>query len=358
MSFLSCCGSILKMKRKRPSLKDIATQLDVSITTVSFVLNGKAKEMKISDEVIKKVSNYISDINYRPNKIAQSLRTGQSMILVFMVEDISNPFFAKIARIIEDLAFEQDYRILFCSNENNDARSRELIALFNERRVDGFIIVPSSGIRDDIENLIKGGVPVVLCDRYFEDLDTDYVIINNEDASYNATLHLIENRFKKIACITTDVEQTQMTARLEGYNKALREAQFEPNILKIPFTKLKTEQAKRIIHEFLLSNNPPDAVFFTTNYLTQNGLDVIKNTDRNLLDTLGIVTFDDNDFFGIYTPTISAVAQPLQEIAQELMTTMLHLLKAETDKPTKKKILNAKFIERESSKMRIIAHNS
>ncbi len=342
------------MKKRRPSLKDIAKKLDVSITTVSFVINGKGKEMKISDDVINKVTKYIAEINYRPNKIAQSLRTGESKIIVFMVEDISNPFFAKIARIIEDIAYEQDYKILFCSNENNDARSRELIALFNERRVDGFIIIPSSGIQDDIANLMNSNVPVVLCDRYFKGLDTPYVIINNEEASYHATRHLLDNGFKKIALITTDVQQTQMLGRLDGYNRALKEANLEGNILKIPFHILKSVGTKELIGEFMSENSDLDSVFFTTNYLTQNGLEIIKETNKELLNTLGIITFDDNDFFNIYTPTISAIAQPMRQIGEELMNIMLKLLKNGTEQPNETKVLSAELIGRESSTKRDI----
>ena len=140
------------MKKKPVSIRNIADELKISVTTVSFVLNGKAKEKHISKELTKKVLDYAKLINYRPNQIAQSLRTGKSKLLVFMVEDISNAFFSKLARIFEDIAYDKGYKVIFCSNENNDEKSNELITLFNFRQVDGFIIVPSPGIKDTIEN--------------------------------------------------------------------------------------------------------------------------------------------------------------------------------------------------------------
>ena len=94
------------MKQKRPSIKDIAKALNVSITTISFVLNGKGEERKISKEVIKKIEDYVEEINYTPNQVAQSLRTGESKILVFMVEDISNSFFANI--------FSSKFNLKYC----------------------------------------------------------------------------------------------------------------------------------------------------------------------------------------------------------------------------------------------------
>ena len=157
------------MKKQRHSIKDIASALNVSVTTVSFIINGKAKEKRISEKVTKKVLAYIDEINYKPNQLAQSLRTGQSKIIVFMVEDISNYFFARLARIIEDIAYEKGYKVLFCSNDNEDKKSEELIALFKDRQVDGYIIIPSSGIKGTIKNLLDENIPLILFDRYFED---------------------------------------------------------------------------------------------------------------------------------------------------------------------------------------------
>ena len=341
------------MKQKRPALKDIASKLNVSITTVSFVLNGKGKEKKISDEVIKKIQDYTESINFKPNLVAQSLRTGKTKIIVFMVEDISNYFFAKLARIIEDIAYNKDYKVLFCSNENDDKRSRELINLFYERQVDGFIIIPSAGIKNDIDDLIKKNVPVVLFDRYFPDLKTNYVVINNKDAANKATRHLIDNGFKKIAFITTDVKQTQMLDRLKGYEECVSKAQLSSNVLEIPFKDVNSDKGKGLIHSFITDHAEYDAVFFSTNYLTQSGLEVIKHYNPNLLNELGIITFDDNDLFRIYTPTISAVSQPLQEIGEKLMKIMLNMLKEKdgSDSP-QEVVLNAELILRDSSNKR------
>lgn len=336
--------------KKKPSLKDIAKELKVSVTTVSFVLNGKGKEKKISDEVIKKVINYTDSINYRPNQVAQSLRTGKTNILVFMVEDISNYFFSKIARIIEDIAYDKGYKVLFCSNENEDERSKELIQLFSERQVDGFIISPSPGIEEDIRSLVENKIPVVLFDRYFESLDVSHVIIDNEDAAAKATNHLIENDFKNIGFITIESSQNQMTNREKGYVESMKGAGLDPSILKIPFESIHKEETKLEIRKFIMDGKKLDSVFFSTNYLTRTALEVIKDVDQSLLETLGIVTFDDNELFRINTPTITAVAQPLEKLGESLMDIMLNILNSKNRKPgTSKIILDASLIIRNSS---------
>jgi LacI family transcriptional regulator len=338
------------MKKKPVSIRNIADELKISVTTVSFVLNGKAKEKHISKELTKKVLDYAKLINYRPNQIAQSLRTGKSKILVFMVEDISNNFFSKLARIFEDIAYEKGYKVIFCSNENDDEKSNELINLFNFRQVDGFVIVPSPGIKSTIENLINDNTPVVLLDRFFEGLDCNSVVIDNEQASFDATLHLIHNQFKNIGFITTASDQTQMQGRLSGYEKAVAENGLKPKILQIPYIEIYKGKGKEYVKNFLDLHPELDAVFFATNYLAQSGLEVFKENNPNLINELGIIAFDDNDMFKIYSPTITSVSQPLVEISTKLMEIMLPLLKKKDVNETIHQImLKTELIIRESS---------
>lgn len=340
--------------KKKPSLKDIAKKLNVSPTTVSFVLNGKGREKKISEEVIKRVLDYSAMINYKPNQAAQSLRTGKTNIIVFMVEDISNYFFSKIARIIEDLAYKNGYKVLFCSNENDDKRSKELLDLFSDRQADGFIIIPSPGIKSYIKDLMDRNIPLVLFDRYFPELDTSYVVIDNEIAAKNATEHLINNGFRRIGFVTIDVTQNQMIQRESGYNIAMENAGLDSNVLKIPFGKINTQEFKKSLYKFIRGKKNLDAVFFSTNYLTQAGLEVFKDKDPKILEELGILAFDDNDFFKVFTPSISTVSQPLQEIGEELMQIILTLIKSDkTNLSTRKVQLKAELIVRNSSKVRI-----
>lgn len=338
------------MKRKAVSIKNIANELNISATTVSFVLNGKAKEMHISDTLEKKILEYVKWINYKPNQTAQSLRTGKSKILVFMVEDISNSFFSKLARILEDIAYQNGYRLIFCSNENDDDKSKELIELFNFRQVDGFIIVPSPGIRDIITNLIDENIPVVLLDRYFDGLDCDSVVIDNEEASFDASTELINNGFKNIAFITMASSQTQMKDRLSGYKRAIANHNLNPMVLEISYNDITNERGYKYIKDFINNYSDLDAVFFATNYLAQNGLQVFKNLNSNLLTELGIMVFDDNDMFKIYPTSISCVAQPVKEISFKVMELMLPLLNGKDIKIMPQRIvLKSKIILRESS---------
>lgn len=316
------------MQNKRHSIKDIANANGVSITTVSFVLNGKAEEKKISKEVTKKILDFVKEIDYKPNQLARGLRTGKSKLIVFMVEDFYF-FFAKLATIIEDLAFKKGYKVIFCTNENKDNKSIELIDLYRNIKVDGYIIVPSPGLMPKIKELMDEAVPVILTDRFFPDLDCNYVVIDNKEASYNATKHLIANNFKNIGFITNDIEQTQMLDRLAGYETAITESNLTKHVIKIPIEKytLSRHKLESDIKKFIEKTPQLDAIYFATNYLAISGLNILKKNGLQGTEKLGIMSFDDLDFFEFYTPSITAVQQPYFEIAESIMDLMFKLLK-------------------------------
>ena len=338
------------MKKKRPSLKDIAEVLKVSTTTVSFVLNGKGEEKKISKQLITKVEDYLKEINYKPNLVARSLRTGSSRVIVFMVEDISNYFFSKIGRIIEDIAYQNDYRVLFCSTENNTKRAQGLIQLFQERQVDGFIIVPPIGIEDEVINLIENDIPVVLFDRKIKSVDVDSVTLNNYEGATLIAEHLIEEGFSKMAFITIDLDLLQMKDRMRGYLDTLEKNNMEPLVLEIPYNTANAVACNTAITLFLIENPDIDSIFFSTNYLAQYGLKALSNYNEQLIKKLGIACFDDNIFFEMYSPSITTFAQPIEQMGAQLMDIMLDKLNNKENKTANKaRVSNGNLIIRESS---------
>src|SRR5690349_20773319 len=139
-------------EKKKISIHDLARELKVSSATVSFVLNGKASEKRISRALENKILKYAGKMGYRPDRIAKSLRTGKSRIICMLVEGISGPFFSSIARIIEEKAHQHDYKIFYSSTNNDTAITRELIKVYRDSQVDGYIIAPPPGIEEDIQS--------------------------------------------------------------------------------------------------------------------------------------------------------------------------------------------------------------
>ncbi len=335
--------------KKKISITDIARQLDISITTVSFILNGKAEEKRISKEVTEKVLKLIAELNYKPNQLAKSLRTGKTNILGLIVEDIANAFFANIARQIEDNAYNKGYRIIYCSTENTTEKSKELIAMFREQHVDGYIITPSEGIEEDIKALQEDGLPVVLFDRYITGLPTNYVVIDNYGSTFNATNHLFQQGYSNVAFITIYSEQTQMTERLHGYERAINMHHKEVVILRVKYSDAREEVVKQIC-TFMQENPAVDAILFATNYLGLYGIEALKKLNLAIAKDIGVVSFDDHDVFQLNSPSITAIQQPVQEISNQVIKILLSNLGASVKgKKNQTIILPGNLIVRESS---------
>ncbi|MEO6731132.1 MAG: LacI family DNA-binding transcriptional regulator [Ferruginibacter sp.] len=334
--------------KKKLSIHDIARELKVSATSISFVLNGAVAGKKVSEPVRKKILDYVESIGYKPNLIAQTLRTGKSKIIAMLVEDISDPFFSSIGRIIEDNLYKIGYKIFHSSTNNNTARAKDLLRMFRDRHVDGYIIAPSPGIESDIQHLMNTeGKPVVLFDRFFPDLETINVVIDNEGGAYTAAKHLVENGFSNVAFVTLHSDQNQMSGRLQGYMKAMYESGRRQFVLKLPYNTDPKELTK-LIRSFIETNREINAVLFATNYLTVSGLKAISELNLKIPADIGVVGFDDNTHFALFSPSITAVAQPLKDIAMQIVQQLAKALD-EQERKRKTTILPAELIVRESS---------
>ncbi|NQX56035.1 substrate-binding domain-containing protein [Pedobacter panaciterrae] len=337
---------------KPASIKDIASKANVSITTVSFILNGKAEQMRISKAVIEKVNTIIKEFDFKPNQVARSLRTGNTQTIGLIVEDISNPFFASIARKIEDKAYKKGYKISYSSTENDPVKAKELIEMFKARQVDAYIIAPVPGLESEIKQLLTERIPVVIFDRNLPDMEVNYVVVDNFNGTYIATKHLIDSGKKNIAFVTVDLHVDQINNRFLGYEKALQDRgiQFNKDIYtEIPFDSPDDNTTAQLM--LLFEKNPEiDAVLFSTNYLAIKGLLVLKLIKKEINDDFSIVAYDDHDVFKLHTPPISVVDQPIEEMAEKIIDVLLNELASASNTLIKKEaskiILQPKFIKR------------
>lgn len=339
------------MREKKLSITDIARQLGTSATTVSFVINGKGKEKNISTALIEKIENLVSELNYQPNALAKSFRTGKTMTIGFIVDEISQPFFSGIARFIDEKASAYGYNILFSSTKNSKKKGSEVLQVFNERCVDAFIIALPNGLEKELEQIIATDVPVVLFDRYVPALESDYVLIDNENSVKEATKHLIANGCKNIGFVTIETDQMQMLDRTIGYEKAIEESGFKPYLKKIDYQN--KAQSVQDIAAFLQNNSELDAIIFACNYLSMDGLDAIALTNLKIGEDICMVSFDDLEVLRYFKPSITAVAQPLEKIADKIIEILMYRLRNNAVKDKFKVILNANLEIRESSNVRI-----
>jgi LacI family transcriptional regulator len=335
---------------KNISIKDIAHEVGVSTTTVSFVLNGKAKEKRISDDLKDKILQTAARLNYRPNQVARGLRTGQTHTLGLIVEDISNPFFAHLARFVENEADKAGYTVMFCSTENNDEKATSLLYMLRHRQMDGFIIIPTPGLKKEVQSLLEEKKPVVLVDRYFPDLETSFVTVDNFRGATGGVGLLIKKGYKKIGMVTVESMQVQMMERERGYSVSMEKNKIKVTpemILRIPYVLSYAETVKAI-SDFLKKDATIDGLFFTTNYLGIAGLESIRTLGRKVPLEIGVVCFDDSDLFRLGSPSISVVAQPIRQIGEKAVDIIIDMLTNKNLKP-QQVIIEPAIIDREST---------
>lgn len=336
-------------------MKDIAQELNTSITTVSFVINGKSAEMGISPATEKKVRDLIKKRGFNPNSAARMLRTGKSKTIGLIVEDIGNYFFGNIAKIIEVEANKNGYSVFFSSTENNDDTARQLINKMRNSSVDGYIITATQGIREEILKLKKENVPFVLIDRLIPDVETNYVILDNYAGSYNLTRHLTDNGYKKIGFISIFSEMSMMAERENGFQQAMTDAKLAvpaKSILKVNFSDSE-EKIIKAITRYVKANPQLDALFFATNYLGVMGIDALQKCKLTIPTDIAVVSFDDNDLFRLLSPSITVAAQPIREIATQSIELLLKVIKKEQKQSmTVGEIIKPEIIIRESSPKR------
>lgn len=324
---------------KRVSLKDIARIAGVSPSTVSFVLNGKAKQMRISEALAGRIMEVAKKEGYQPNPVAVSLRTGKSQILGLIVENISGNFFASLARTIEDEAARYGYKVVYSSTDNNHQKGKELIGMLSQRQVDGYIITPTPGMEQDIRELVNDNKPVVLMDSYFPGLDVPHVLVNNYEGVTRGMDHLFEKGYRRIGFVTVDLKLVQMEQRLNAYRDSLKKPGLdidEELVLSFAYDYDREEAIERISQ--FITTQKPEALFFTTNYLGLLGLESIHRLGLKLPNDLAMIVFDDHDVFRLYPPGITCIRQPVEEIAR----TALELLMNQLGKP-KQSDLGAKI---------------
>lgn len=326
------------MVKKRVSIKDIAERVGVSTALVSYVLNGKEREARVGEEIAKKVRKVAAELNYQPNLIARGLKFGRTNTIGLIVADISNPFFATLARSIELEAQKNGYTVLFGSSDEQLDKSQNLINTFLNRQVDGLIITPVIGSQSQIEELKVKGIPFVLMDRGFTDVETNMVVTDNHDAMYSAVKLLTKNGYKKIGMIAYDTPLTHMQDRIKGYKDAVKDAgiRFQSKwLVKVPYHNYKDHVA---VGMATLLDNPSkavDALVFATNSISVQALKIIHEKKLIVPKDLGIISFDESDTFEFFYASITYIKQNLNEISEKAVQCLIKNINSKHPKLSK-----------------------
>lgn len=317
-------------------------------------MNGKDKEGRVGKEMALKINRIARELNYQPHHIAKSLRSGKSFTIGLVLADISNPFFANIARVVENEAKLHGYTVISGSSDENAEKSWDLIKVLMHRQVDGFIIVSSEGSQEQIRQLQEQHIPFVLLDRHFPEMNTDFVSTNNHKAAFEAGVHLLDMGYKNIGLIAYKSALHHMQERIRGYKDALKSAKtkFHAHWLqKVGFSDAETE-IKTAIDTMLNKKPAVDAIIFCTYNLAVNGLKYFNKLKLKVPDHLGIVSFGQAEVFDLYYCPITYLKQDMENLGKAAVDILLKKIGNPAEKPVQM-LLDARLIARESSQRKV-----
>lgn len=340
------------MKFGAITIKDIARALNLSVSTVSKALRGSHE---ISEETKKQVLAYAGEHNYKPNPIAQSLKRGRSKSIGVIVCNIDNNFFSQVINGIESVARQKDYNVIITQSRESYEREVANSEHLSSRSVDGLIISLSAETKnvDHLKNLHHKGLPMVFFDRITDEIATHKVIADNQKGAYEATSHLVDQGFRRIATITSSGSLSITQERLEGYKKALEEAGLKPDPRYIKFCEhggMIKEETQQALSELLQLRNRPDAIFTASDRLSTTTLSLLRKLKISIPEEIALVGFTNSISADIFHPSLTAVVQPALEMGQLATDLLIQLI--ESKRPVtefKKRVLDTQLDIRDSS---------
>ncbi|TDT43695.1 LacI family transcriptional regulator [Maribacter spongiicola] len=338
------------MNKKRTTLKDIANVLSISTAAVSKALNDDARISVKTKKAVKKVAK---ELNYQPNHLASALRKGKSNLVGLIVPRTNSHFFSSVVENMEKVLNKAGYNIIITqSNESFEKECKNIDALLYTQ-VDGIIASMANETVDlsYYEKIKSYGIPLILFDRGENDLNVDYVGINDYDSSHMIVEHLIAQGCKRIAHIGGYRRTRIFNNRIRGYIDAIKKHNLPHDDELLIESSLTLEDGRQQIEKLLALKNRPDAIYVASDYAALGALQVLKEKNIKVPEEIKLVGFGNEPFTSLVTPSITSVSQHSEQIGKLAAETFLSYV--DTDvviQSLNKIILDSELIIRDSSK--------
>ncbi|MEV4539503.1 LacI family DNA-binding transcriptional regulator [Asanoa sp. NPDC049518] len=297
---------------------DVARLAGTSPAVVSYVLNGGPRP--VSAQTRAKVLAAIEQLGYRPNGIARSLRMSRTMTLGLVIPDNANPFFAELARSIEEESFARGYTLLIGNAAESDERQTAYVRTFLARQVDGLFIVPAHGAAGFLGDLERSRTPWICLDRQVPGAAAPGVLVDNRGGAYAATRHLLEHGRRRIACVGGPRDVRPATDRVEGWRDALAEEGVSMPVTHTAFGRRGGYIAAR---ELLAGPERPDAIFVASDEQAVGVLRAIAEAGLRSPDDVAVASFDGIPGAAYTTPALTTMAQPFADLGRAAVAHLL-----------------------------------
>ena len=326
------------------TIKDVADLAGVSSSTVSRVLNNREY---IKVETREKVLSAMNDLEYKPNRLARGLRFNTSRIIGLIISDIQNPFFTRLVRAVEDVAYKNNYALILANTDEDFQKEEFNVELMISERVAGVIVTPTREYNCPVRNLLINKIPVVSVDRRTLDCNVDTVVLDNVNASRKLIEHLLSMNHRRIGAILGSSDVTTGRERLIGYFEAFNTQNIPVDKALIKQSMPKEEDGYSLAHELLELDDPPTAIYTGNNLLALGTMRAIKERGLIIPDDVSMVSFDDSKWAQLVQPSITVVAQPTYEMGKVAAELVMRRI-ADRKCPIETIMLDSEILYRES----------
>jgi LacI family transcriptional regulator len=300
---------------------DVARLAGTSPAVVSYVLNGGPRP--VSAQTRARVLAAVEQLGYRPNGIARSLRMSRTMTLGLVIPDNANPFFAELARAIEEESFAQGYTLLIGNAAENDERQTAYVRTFLARQVDGLFIVPAHGTAGFLGELDRARTPWICLDRQVPGAAAPGVLVDNRGGAYTATRHLLDHGRRRIACIGGPEDVMPATDRVSGWRDALDEEGISRRAMSVTHSSFGRRGGYGAARELLAGPERPDAIFVASDEQAVGVLRAIAEARLRCPDDVAVASFDGIPGAAYTTPALTTMAQPFAALGRAAVAHLL-----------------------------------
>lgn len=342
----SIAQSFLSEESALATIKDVALQAGVSVSTVSHVIN---KTRFVSEALSERVMVTMRELNYQPNEVARSLRTKRTHIVALVIPDITNPYFPEIARGVQDVAEENKCVVIVCNTDRDLKRERSFLNTLRQQRVDGIILNPSKVTLSDLQEVTRSQIPVVLIGSQIDHPDYDVVMVDNVQGGRDAVKYLHDLGHQRIGFIGGPRTSSSGDQRYQGYLRALTECSLpliQPLICEGPFTH---EGGYQCMKHMLNLGPHPTAVFAASDIMAIGVLMAIQDSGLQVPKDISLVGFDDIDEVSITTPKLTTIAQPQYQTGEVAGHLLFNHVDGNSPHQRRRVVLDHKLVVRESA---------
>ena len=325
------------------TLKDVAALAQVHPSTVSRVLRS-TENLPISDNTRRRIMDAVKELDYHPDQRARALRLGKSNTVGLIIPDISNSFFANIAKSIEEESYNAGYTLVVCVSNEDQEKEVHFVNNLTSRGIDGLVIAPVQDSYSHLVRLKKKKYPFVLIDRCFEEFETNAIISDNETSSFEAVEHLVNLGHKRIAFLSGRPTIYTIRKRLDGYLNAMKTFNLDSDPDLVSKGGFTFDQGYKECLKILSLPQPPTALLISGNRITFGALKAIVEKNLKIPDDISIIGFTDSIVTPYLISPLTTITHPLRDMGIRAFQLLLQHMNSRETLPFSRIVVQTKMV--------------